>query len=46
MNRQYLKVSVGASVGVVGTLREDPSQLAPSDEPTIHIQHASDEWKK
>jgi hypothetical protein len=46
MNRRYLEVSVGANVGVLSTLRRGLSQLAPSDEPTVHFLHASDEWKK
>jgi hypothetical protein len=46
MNRRYLEVSVGASVGVLGTLRRGLSQLAPSDEPTVQFLHVSDDWKK
>jgi hypothetical protein len=32
-----------ASVGVLGTLRRGPAELALSDEPTAHILVASDE---
>jgi hypothetical protein len=34
-----------ASVGVLGTLRRRPAELAPSNEPTAHILVASDELK-
>jgi hypothetical protein len=35
-----------ACVGVLGTLREDSSQLAPSDEPADQFLHALDELKR
>jgi hypothetical protein len=46
MNRQYLGSSVDVCVGVLGTLREGSSQLAPSDEPTVQFLHVSGDWKK
>jgi hypothetical protein len=32
-----------ANVGVIGTLSRGLSQLASSDEPMVHLLHASDE---
>jgi hypothetical protein len=43
MNGHYLEVSVGASIWVLGTLREDTRELAPSDDPTVHIVDATNE---
>jgi hypothetical protein len=38
--------TIGASISVVGTLREASSQQAPSDDPTVHIIDASDELQR
>jgi hypothetical protein len=34
------------SVGVLGTLRRRPTELAPLDDPTVNSLVASDDWKE
>jgi hypothetical protein len=41
-----LDASVGACIGVLGTLCEDLSQLAPSDEPMFQFLHAPDDCQR
>jgi membrane protein implicated in regulation of membrane protease activity len=45
-HRRMKQQHIGRRVGVLGTLREDSSQLALSDEPTVHILHTSDKWNR
>jgi hypothetical protein len=46
MNRWYTRRSVGASVGVVGTLREASSEQTPLDESTVHLLFAADDCQR
>jgi hypothetical protein len=43
---KWIDSTLEASVRVLGTLQRGLSQLAPSDEPTVHLLHVSGEWKK
>jgi hypothetical protein len=44
MNRRYLEECVGENIRGTSTLREESSQQAPSDEPTVQLLDALDDW--